>query len=296
VRLLVGALTVILASGCGRVGYDLLGGDDDVPPDGDGGTGGGDGGGGDGGGGPGPDARVDGGASGACAEVADYCAAIPALAGPPVIDGSLDCGGLRPVVPVGWNGMGSAPPAGDASEIALAWAPDGLYVFVRVTDASRVPAPSGQDPYCGDAIELFVDADGAYPSAPGFDEPGTRAFIVVAPPTDVSPSTRAESFGAAGVLAPWTSSQWGAYPVAGGYVVEAFIGAADLGLGNWPLGAGATVGFDLSHDVSAGSSVPGPCMSRIGQYFLRVTAAAGGCGGEPFCDVGAFCTPTLLAP
>ena len=70
-----------------------------------------------------------------------------------------------------------------AISYAAAWHPRGVYLFVAVRDPTRAPRADGVAPWCGDAVHLFVDADGAYGAAPDYDDPGTRQFILV-PPAD----------------------------------------------------------------------------------------------------------------
>lgn len=92
---------------------------------------------------------------------------------------------------------------------------------------------------------------------------------------------------------------FGAFPRPGGYTIEAFVVAADLGLATWqPTGM---LGFDLEIDVSTpdGSALTGPssCTTsnhRLGQLVVHATTPTGGCPfGTPECDVDAFCDPTL---
>lgn len=229
--------------------------------------------------------------------VSDYCAELPALLDPPVIDGQLDCGiALKPVTPIAWTG-GTTPPDASA-EYAVAWRADGVYFFVRVHDATLVPAEPSQRTWEGDAVELFVDDDGTYKSPPAYDVPGSRQLIVAAPENATTPGARGElwAFGNSGSFEKWSSSEFGAYPVGDGYVVEAFVTAPDLKLSTIALVAGAQIGMDLSIDVSYPSAQspdaaePG---NRVGQYFLEVGETDAGTLLPPF-DVRAFCRPVLV--
>ncbi|MGH7438763.1 MAG: hypothetical protein ACRENE_24000, partial [Polyangiaceae bacterium] len=84
-------------------------------------------------------------AAGPCTPSApvDYCQVIPPLSAPPVIDGILDCGPtLVPIASVDWRGAAPLPPfpAGNTSQVAAAWRPDGLYVFLSITTPVAIPA------------------------------------------------------------------------------------------------------------------------------------------------------------
>lgn len=231
--------------------------------------------------------------------VADYCLELPELPGAPVIDGLLDCGvALHSFVPVGWTGGATPPDA--TSEYAVAWRPDGMYFFVRVHDPSFVPAGPTLRTWQGDAVELYADNDGAYKAPPNYDDPGSRQFVVAGPTDATSTATRAEvwHFGNAGAFTVWTSTEFGAFGRPDGYVVEAFVTGADLGLSTWGLAAGAAVGMDLSIDVSyptAQGPDAGPFGNRLGQYFLRTGELDSGTAVLPPFDVRAFCRPTLVA-
>ncbi len=126
----------------------------------------------------------------------DDCKAIAAMPASPVIDGVLDCGVALWNMPIlGWNGTGSIP-SGAQTQIGAAWRSDGLYLFVHVTGAgaNRYPSPSGDGPWCGDAVELFVDSNGVYNHPPSYDVPGTMQFIVEAPTDAMNTATVGEKF------------------------------------------------------------------------------------------------------
>ncbi len=226
-------------------------------------------------------------------DLPDWCQQIPELAAPPVIDGALECPlALRPITPLGWTAGGSA----DVTvEYAIAWAASGLYFFVRVHDPAVVPAAPTEFVWEGDAVELFVDNDGAYTQAPAFDAEGTRQLIVAAPdPAASGPSTRGVIYlQGGGASVPWTSSTFASFLEPDGYAVEALVVAADLGLATWSLAAQARVGFDVGVDVSFPTAAQtGPEGHRMGQFFLSLAPAA---PLEPYQNVGAFCDPTLVA-
>lgn len=233
-------------------------------------------------------------------ESGEPCLELPAAAGaPPVIDGRLDPSlAAFPLTPVGWNATGMVP-----SEVQVSWVAahraDGLYVFVDVIDPTRDPATNEDQLFCGDAVEIFVDADGTLAAAPAFDDPGAVQLIVAGPRAGEQRSTRAARYRTYARLGPWSSPQMGAFAREDGrgYVVEAFVTAADLDLPAWSLVEGARIGLDLSIDVGGSPEVINDysCPGRRGQFSLRVRPEPpdGGCG-LPYCDTAAFCTPTLV--
>jgi hypothetical protein len=231
--------------------------------------------------------------------VADYCAGLPPLPAPPVIDGVLDCGpALRPMTPVDWNGPPPLPafPAGNSTSLAAAWRPDGLYVFIAVTTPAAFPAEPADPVFYGAGVELFVEDDGVSASPPKYDNPGCIQLVVTAPTDATTTSRRAEGFRNAADQGPWASTQFGAFPSPTGFVFEGFVTAADLGLSTWALVAGGQIGFDVSVDVSfTTAAMTGPQGHRVGQYFLHVQAPVGDASTPtaPYQDPRAFCTPTL---
>jgi hypothetical protein len=247
-------------------------------------------------GGPDSGDASEGGGCSVDAAVSDYCAAIPFLPQPPVIDGVVDCGlPLIDFIPVGWTG-GATPPDATA-QYAVAWRPDGIYFFVQVHDPSHVPAEPTEFTWQGDAVELFADSDGQYAAPPAYDIPGTAQFVIGAPPDAQSSVATGEIWTNTPVDTVWTSTQFRAYGTADGYVVEAFVTGPDLGLATLALASGGHVGTDLSVDVSypsdqgpdAGATGAG---NRVGQYFLNVASPDAGGGIPPF-DPRAFCVPVL---
>jgi hypothetical protein len=235
--------------------------------------------------------------------IVDYCSAVPSLPAAPVIDGVLDpCGpSLVPVTPEGWVGPSPLPPlpAGNSSELAVAWRPDGLYVFVAVTTPAYLASPedAGTPIYYGAGVELFVDSTGVYTDPPAVNDPGGMQIIVEAPPDAETVGHRADYYRDSVDEGPWTSSEYGTFPTASGFNFEGFVAAADLGLSTWSPQAGQTIGFDLAVDVSyTTASMMGSQGYRVGQYFFHIAAppADGGTAiGEPFADPRAWCTPTL---
>jgi hypothetical protein len=243
------------------------------------------------------DAEPDAGAADATPDgpgALEYCAALPVLASAPVIDGVLEPGlALRPIDPVRWTGP-SPIPAGQVADMAVAWRSDSLYFFVRVTDSTRVPARPGDEPWCGDGVELYVDDNGTYAAAEIYDNPGTRQFVVAAP-GDATNTVARGSFYVMGPETVWSSSEFRAFPTPTGYVVEARITAADLGLSSWTLAADGVVGMDISINVSHDQAQGGRCMNRLGQYYLRIVTPPkyNDTLDEPFRNPEAFCRPRL---
>ena len=227
----------------------------------------------------------------------DYCAAVPFLPQPPVIDGTVDCDlPLIPVPEVGWS-AGTGPDA--TAQYAVAWRPEGIYFFVAVTDPSLVPADSTELTWQGDAVELYADSDGVYSAPPSYDNPGTRQFTVAAPPDARLSVARAQVWYTGSVSgAAWTSTQFRSFGSPTGYIVEALVTGPDLGLPALSLAAGGQVGMDLSIDVSYPADRgpdAGGFGNRFGQYYLRVASPDAGGGIPPF-DPRAFCIPGLSAP
>jgi hypothetical protein len=238
------------------------------------------------------DAGPDGGGGGARCTLApqalsDWCTGIPSLGAPPVIDGELECGlAIRTVVPQAYN----LPDTPDSTvEYAIAWGDAGLYFYVVVHDPAVLPAPLGAPPWEGDSVELYVDSDGVYSAPPAYDST-TRQIIIAAP--GAATTARAETYAVPPTGIAWTSTQFASFPTADGYVVEALITAADLGLASWDLIAGNSLGFDLGLNVSGATADAGTQGTRIGQFFLKAEATP---TGHPFQGVTAFCNPVLTA-
>jgi hypothetical protein len=221
----------------------------------------------------------------------DVCTGVGAMSTAPVIDGVLDCGiPLWPMPVVVTAGPGVIP-SGVQASIAAAWRPDGLYLFVRVTGAgaTRTPAPTGDPAWCGDAIELFVDHDGVFPSAPDYNNPGTIQLVTIAPASTSQPTSVGEMFRDESDLGPW-KGKFVSVATSDGFTTEAFVAAADLGLTTWSLSAGGTIGLDVSIDLGSPAE-PASCP-RLGQFTIQVPQGTnGGCAAA--CDVGEFCTPGL---
>ncbi len=242
-----------------------------------------------------PDASsaVDGGDGGCVtSSIVNYCTALPFLPAPPVIDGVLDCGPtLIPIVAVGWTGPGVVP-AGNSAMLAAAWRPDGLYFYVAVTCPSLILADPGEYAWEGNGVELYVDHDGLFPNSPMYDsDGGTSQLVTEAPDSGTSTSTTGEIWRNAAYLGPWTSSTFELFGTPTGYVLEAFVAAADLDLVTWSLSPGGMVGLNVAVNVTyASPTTTGNNGHRLGQFFMYLGPPP---AGGPFSDVRSFCTPTL---
>jgi hypothetical protein len=241
------------------------------------------------------DAAIEGDGGDPCTptRATDYCSALPRLPAVPVIDGALDCGlPLMRMPHAAWNGA-STPSEAHRTQLAFAHRPDGLYVYIEVRGQAPAPHPELDPIYCGDAIELYVDADGVLAADGSYDVPGTMQFVVAAPASLAAPNTHAELFTSGVWQDTWLSTQYQLVWLEDGYVLEALIAAADLGLPSW---APATaIGIDVVIDVAGAAGSPDlRCGLQLGQYFWRVSALTpSGCDGEPWCDTRALCTPQL---
>jgi hypothetical protein len=231
-------------------------------------------------------------ATGACVQTAsaDFCGNLPKLPGAPKIDGVLECGlALRPFEPLGWNGAGPLPSAKRAS-YAAAWRPEGLYLYVHVSEQPVSPHPSAQPLFCGDAVELYVDAQQVDDDAGSYGS-GAMQFVIAAPTE--SSMMEAARFANGAPQGAWISSNFHTSSTQDGYSVEALITAADVGLWQWT--PSARIGFSIAIDIAG---APGDanlrCGLQAGQYFLKVGGASAACPGEPWCDVRAFCSAGLL--
>jgi hypothetical protein len=220
---------------------------------------------------------------------------VPRIGFRPAIDGAPDCPLPYEELPrVGW---GAPEPLPDEVRFrrAVAWHPDGLYVLVEIDDPDRFPPPAGEPVYCGDSVELYIDDDGAYAARPSYDDPGTVQLIAAAPDSDERPVQRGQRF-ARRVLGVWGTEGFIVAPRPGGYRLEAFVEATDVGVSGWVLAAGGRVGLATSVNVSTpDGSTAEACGFRLGQFFDRVVSPATitPCEGLPWCDVRPLCTPEL---
>ena len=230
----------------------------------------------------------------------DYCLQLPALPQAQILDGTLDCGPTLIDLPVmGWNSSGSLP-SDNHARYAAAWRPDGLYFYVEVDDPVLLPAlASDTNPWCGDGVELYADADGKYSLAPDFDDPGTMQLLAVAPARDASTMLAEDALYHSRSNARayiWDKARHVMVARTGGYALEAFIAAADLELDTWQLAAGGSVGFDIAINVSIPNEAAQKveCGYNLGQYYLRLSRTP--CSNDncrPFSNVAAFCNPVL---
>jgi hypothetical protein len=218
-----------------------------------------------------------------------------------VIDGTLDCGpALKELAPIGWNG--SRPiPSGLHSSLAIAAAHDGLYFYVEVHGRAPVPHPSGSAIHCGDAVELYVDADGSFDPDGHYSSPGTIQMVIAAPAPTVPGTIEALRFSEGHDQGTWSGGHVATALLPDGYAVEGYVDAASMGLAAWSLGTaiGVDVAIDVAGDPSAGDEDAATselrCGAQLGQYFLHVhEGSPDPCRGEPWCDTRAFCAPALV--
>jgi hypothetical protein len=229
----------------------------------------------------------------------DYCSEIPELKSEPKIDGHQECGPtLLPLSPRGWT-SDSALPTDQSASIAVAWRPNGLYVYVQVKDPLRIASIGS--PWCGDAAEIYLDADGTTKHPAQYDSPGAIQLIAAAPAQDGASSETGDQRYRAPIKNPvgrWSSPRHGIFATEDGYVLEALVTAEDLDLPALMFKRGTSIGFDIGINVSVGTASANgdeqDCPKRLGQYFLRVWD--GPCTGEscrPYLDTRAFCKPKL---
>ena len=224
--------------------------------------------------------------------VTDYCAQLPELDADPVIDGVLDCGPvLRVLTPRGWNGA-RAIPTGHETKVAAAVTDDGVYFYAEVRGQTPAPHPAGSQIQCGDAFEVYVDADGALDADGRYSSPGTVQVIVAAPAPSAPGTIEASRFSEGNNQGAWSGGRVKTALLTNGYAVEGHLNAEDLGLSSWTVGS--KVGIDFAVDVSAaGSDLR--CGAQLGQYFMRVNASGSGdCDGYPWCDARAFCSAAVV--
>ena len=228
------------------------------------------------------------------------CMEIPYLPAAPQIDGELDPGVGLFDVPVGvWRAdtPDDTPdlPAGNSARLAVAWRPDGIYVFVEVLDPFLLPDDgSGDGPWQGDGIEIYLDDDAQYTFAPSYDDPGTVQFICGAPTDQDSSVDWCARYAwdmSTVALAP-QSAFVRSFATPDGYVFEGFFQGNALGLTDWTLNEADEIGFNFGHNVSTTGSATDQGF-REGQYFLEDD---GTLENRPFVSTNGFCTTRLLPP
>jgi len=227
-----------------------------------------------------------------------HCNELRKLKGPPVLDGELEAGMyLEAVTLVGWIGDIDAAPAGNSLSFSAGWYDTGLYFYIDVTDPERNPADPGDHVWRGDGVEVYIDHDAVFAEPSTYDNPGTFQFIAGAPANDSDPSTQGDIYAVFELQGPWSPTSWVSLPTQAGYRVEAFVSAADLGLTSWSLTPGATVGFDIGHNVSYPLGETGTQANRAGQWFLNVAdPITGDVADYPFANSGVFCSAELRGP
>jgi len=238
------------------------------------------------------DTSVD---TGSPSDAGPFCRGIPPLTAAPTIDGVIDEAlVLEPLGRTAWVGPGGAPPDDFVVRYATAWRPDGLYFFIEVEDSTRFPATGGDQVYCGDGVEIYVDADGVYGASPDYDDPGTIQVVAAAPSGDGVSVSDGGRWRYSVFMGAWRTDAFVALGTPRGYTVEAFVDAEALELPAWSLSAGSMVGFGLAGNYSTADGSRTTCGTRAGQLFhSRFDGAGGMCGGQPYCDVRAFCNAIL---
>lgn len=180
-------------------------------------------------------------------------------------------------------------------EYAAAFSDAGLYLYVRVLGLPVTRHAADEPLFCGDAVELFVDADGVLDPLGMYESSGTLQFVIAAPDALDPGASRIEAakFMQGQPFGPWVSTAPKLLPLPDGYAVELLIAAADLGLWSWqPAGQ---LGFDLAVDfAAAGPTTDGLCKTGRDQAFLRLAPELPPCAGRPWCDTRAFCVPQLV--
>jgi hypothetical protein len=238
-------------------------------------------------------AASDGGAACVLNSPTDYCAQLPALPRAPLIDGALECGlSLAEMQPLGWKGPNAVPDR--RASYAAAWQHDGVYVYIEVHGPAIAAHPANEPLFCGDAVEIYVDADAEGDDAGTYDAMGTMQFVIAAP--SATGSMDAWRFIQGNPQGAWISKSLKVTALADGYSVEAFINAADLGLWQWSptVELGFSIAIDVAADPSAAIASRAGCTAKSGQFFLRLGDPHGSCPGEPWCDARAFCQAALL--
>ena len=226
------------------------------------------------------------------------CERLRAIPEVPVIDGIVECGlALEPFVPQGWTVVEPIP-TGHRAELVVAWHPDGVYFFVHVITPTVRPPWSFSQEFCGDGVEVYLDADGVFAAPPAYDAPGTRQLVIPAP--SGASSSHAVGYVDGRARAAWDAGRVIAVRTVDGYAVEAFVRRDDVFLTSGLLASGDLVGIDVAVNVAGAVDRFTLCGRRLGQYFLHAanatTPPAAPCDGLPYCDVGSFCAPTLLPP
>ena len=122
------------------------------------------------------------------------------------------------------------------------------------------------------------------------------AYLNIPRPTEASDDTsmglRTGRYLAGVSQGPWISQNVRTARLPDGYVVEAFIVGADLGLWTWR--PNSRLGFNLAADFVGAASPRGePCTTEVGQHVLEMAAPSAQCDGSPWCDARSFCVPAL---
>ncbi|MCB9636653.1 MAG: hypothetical protein H6721_31470 [Sandaracinus sp.] len=223
----------------------------------------------------------------------DPCRALSRLTERPLLDGVADCVGEGASLPAElWNDVDPFPPGVD-SVLRAAWHPDGLYLFLEVTDPTVRPSTTSGAPWCGDALHAFVDDDGVFPGDASYDDPGTAQLIVTAPSADGTfEGTRWDPSSARGA---WPSSDFVAVRTASGWAVEVFLPRERLGrYVPWAVGERLAwnVFVSLSGDATSSTEDPVCRGARLGDYGMFDVREADR-RLTPHASTRAFCSAAL---
>lgn len=237
-------------------------------------------------------------ADGCTLAIADPCSAgIPAFSGTQQVDGD---DGEFCDVPIAVLDLSSAPlTVGDTSglphkaEIRVAWSPEALHLFARITDPTVLPEGT-PDSWSGDSLDVYVASTTETSGNLGDD--GTPQLILAPPGGDHAAS--AMRFPAQEGL----SSGYAALTTDEGYVVELSY--------PWPggasLSAGSTIRINFAMNVREVECTDFSDLNACRQYYGAYTYTSPGdgspCSGfslpsgrsaEPWCDNRTWCPATL---
>jgi hypothetical protein len=234
----------------------------------------------------------DAGATSSCAT--SPCEALPRLRAIPALDGRPDCEGPGVELPRDRWIDANPLPASHRVDVRVAWHPDGLYVHATIADDDVIPSTVPSSPWCGDAVHLFVDEDGAFEATPAYDDPGTAQVIVRAP--DATGATEGTRWDPSAARGTWPAEDYVVARSTNGWTVEAFLRRERLGrTSSWR--AGERLAWNLFVSVSGGpeASREDPVCGdgRLGDYGL-FDRREGATRITPHASTTAFCEVALV--
>ncbi len=229
------------------------------------------------------------------------CSELPGLPTAPVIDGNMECGLTAQTDGLLWS-LATPSPADFSVNWATAYFENGLYFYIDVVKPSIFVAPQYKvNPWCGDAVHLFIDSNGRFDAAPAYDAADTRQIICTAPLEGAAQSSECMIFNKRAterleLPKQFSSQRLVSFRTANGYRFEGFVTAQELGLASWTLQSDAPLAFGLSVDFGGKfASPPDPqCPGRSGEYNLKLASTPSSTGARTaHANTNAFCTPTL---